>query len=289
MPDARGTARKRNAPSNPTWKTGCRTTGIRRFDFTVWTKGCQLISMGKPSLWRQIWPEFAAVAGLCVVLAVLASCQLVPKHPDPLSAIYPPGLKPPSTGVQAFSNAPQRFLSARMALPAPNVVLTCDIDLSGPFDGVHVYSGPQPGSLSLLAIFDHTNVFPVSLPMDAPSLVEVRSFINWPAPGIVQTWTNDDGSTGSQTITFREGPINGTPTFADFLFVPTNCQSIALMAFTNGLQLVGWGAAGAVYQIQSSTDLVMWQSNATVTGTNGPWQVRVDGSQAHTWFRTSMQ
>jgi hypothetical protein len=223
------------------------------------------------------------VGGLCIVLFALASCHTIkpPKLP------YPPGfVAHPIPSPSVIANVPRPVQRAMLVSPAPNVVLTCDIDLTGPFDGVHVYAGPQPTALGLLATFDHTNVFPVNVPTNVPTFLEVRTFINWQAPGIVQTCTNDDGSTGAQTITFREGPINRAPTFSDYIFVPTNCQVIALMAFTNGLQLVGWGAAGAVYQIQSSADLAAWSSNATVTGTNGPYRVLVDSSQPQTFWRT---
>lgn len=245
-------------------------------------------------LFKDFFAVYCSLSLFIGLLFLLVSCHTVKQPVSPYSPILPPGYVravvpsnavlpvPGLTASPMLANVPRPAIRRTLlASPSPNVVLICDIDLSGPFDGVHVYSGPQTGSLSLLATFDHTNVFPVSLTMDRPSFVEVRTFINWRAPGIVQTWTNDDGSTGSQTERFYES--GG----ADYVFVPTNCPVIALMPFTNGLQLVGWGAAGMVYQIQSSTDLASWSSNATVTGTNGPYQVWVDSSQQQTFWRTS--
>jgi len=238
----------------------------------------------KPSLWRQIWPEFAAVAGLCVVLAVLASCvSLIPK---PIGLPYPPGYVAPQTpGLSKspmLANVPRTPIQRTLlASPAPNVTLLADFG-SGPRDGEFLYESSGNGMLTLLQAYGATNVFPVWLDTNRPHLLAITSFVNWPVPGIL-TCILDTNTMLTYCVTnlyYESAP-------AYFFYCPTNCQSIALFQTMNGLQLVGWGAAGVVYQIQSSTDLTSWSNNATVMGTNGPYQVRVDGSQPQTFWRTS--
>lgn len=147
----------------------------------------------------------------------------------------------------------------------PNVTFTCDIG-SGAYDGVNFYEGREPGNIALLKQFPATNVFPVSLDTNWPHFIEVRTFVNWPSPGVVQTFTNDDQSLTMVTNTFYENA-----TVADFLYVPTNCPNQWVFLNNDGTTtLAGWGLAGAIYQIRSG-QLQSLAPAGTVTGTNGPW------------------
>lgn len=141
--------------------------------------------------------------------------------------------------------------------------------------------------------FPVTNQFIVPCDNDTPSLIEIRSFVNWPAPYLVSTWTNDDGSTFNTTNFWREGPINGDPVVSDFIFVPTGCQSIGLLNYGSNLVVTGWAVGGKVYQILSAPTLdttsANWQTNGTVTGTNGPYQVPIAPVEGQGFYRTVTQ
>jgi hypothetical protein len=191
----------------------------------------------------------------------------------PLPTIYPPGWTPPK-GVNNETNAVKKLVFA--VLP-PNVTLTADIDLTGPFDGVNVYAGPTSQAIALIATFGHVNVFPLNLPTNLPSLVEIRTFINWPPPYVVGSVTLDDGTTQDFTNTFYESL--GTR----FIYVPTNCQSVGLFTMQDGtLQLAGWASTNLT--VQYSSDLQSWTDLVTVTNL-GAFQVPVDSSAGLGWFR----
>ena len=165
----------------------------------------------------------------------------------------------------------------------PNVTFTCDIGTGG-YDGVNLYEGRQQGSLALLAQFGVTNVFPVSLDTNWPHFIAVRTFINWPMPGVVQTFTNDDGSVTQATNTFYEN----TNAVAGFLWVPAGMTNQWLAQLTNGqMELIGWGLQGATYAISNGTLHGDWKNYAGVTGTNGPWTVPVEGTNPPEFFKTT--
>lgn len=226
------------------------------------------------------------VGGFCVYLFLTVSCIA----PKPLPVIYPPGWTPPS--VKQTQAPVAKVARSAFVAPLPTVTLTCDFG-DGPRDGEHIYVGKRVGQFSSMLTFPPTNQFEVPCDTNTPSFIELRSFVNWPSPYIVQTWTNDDGSTFNTTNFWREGPINGYPVVADFVFVPTGCQSIGLLNYGSNMVVTGWGVGGKVYQILSAPTLdtpsANWQTNGTVTGTNGPYQVPVMPVLDQVFYRTVTQ
>lgn len=224
------------------------------------------------------------VGAWCVLLVIIVSCTA----PVSQLPIYPPGF----TTSQIVNNTPLAVRTAVVAPPPPEIMLTCDFG-GGPRDGEHIYIGKQVGQFPTMLTFPVTNQFIVECDNDTPSFIEIRSFVNWPAPYIVQTWTNDDTSTYNTTNFWREGPINGDPGVADFVFVPTGCLSIALLDYGTNLVVAGWAVGGKVYQILSAptvdTPLTNWQTNATFTGTNGPYQVPVEPVGDQGYYRSMAQ
>lgn len=226
------------------------------------------------SLKRQVVTDALVMLAFFATLFFMAtSC----KTTRPLSPIYPPGWTPP-TSLNMATNAVREVLrSAIIGPPPPNVTLAADIDLTLPFDGVNLYAGFESQAMTLVATFGHTNVFPLNLPTNLPSEVEIRTSISWPPPYVVGSITLDDGTTEDFTNTFYESP--GT----QFIYVPTNCASIGLFTMSDGTTVVaGW--ADVPLMVESSADRITWNPISTVTNL-GAFQVQVDQSQDHEWFR----
>jgi hypothetical protein len=219
---------------------------------------------------RDCWVAASTIGGFCAYLFLTVSC--IAPAPSPLSPIYPPGWTPTSpTKVTAhLSNRVLSPIKATFAVPRPTVTLTCDFG-QGPMDGVHIFYGKQVGQFAAMLTFPPTNQFAVPLDTNSPSFVELRTFVNWPAPGVIDTKTNDDGSTSSVTNTFYES----TP--ADFVFVPTNCARIAPMQYSDHLEIWGWGNAGLIYHILSGPIGAITNDVENIPGTNGSWR---HGAQA---------
>jgi hypothetical protein len=218
-----------------------------------------------------------------MAITIITSCVLMSGKYIINSSTEPPmPPEPVVTNRQMLATVAAPIHRFLLLAITPNVTFTCDIG-SGGYDGVNFYEGRQPGAMALLKQFPATNVFPVSLDTNWPHFIEVRTFVNWPAPGVVQTITNDDQSLTMVTNTFYENPA-----VADLLYVPAGCSNIWLAQLTNGtMELVGWGQSGSVYSISNGDLAGNWVNAGTVTGTNGPWTVLVNGSQSAGFFRTS--
>jgi hypothetical protein len=229
---------------------------------------------------RDVAPIYIAAGVFCIALFALASCKTTPPK-SPYSAIWPGN--PVQT--QSGANLPvARRLSVVLTPPKIPISLTFDTG-SGPADGIHVYSANTGQSLSLLATFPYTNLFQVNVPTNVPTLIEVRTLINWPPPYLISSYIDENGNEIDTTNTYRETAIGGTLTVSDYIFTPTNCASIGLFQMNDGtLQLAGWANAPLV--IQQSQDLVAWSNVAAITNL-GAWQVTVDSSQPHSFWRTS--
>lgn len=206
--------------------------------------------------------------GWCLVIVCLwvamgiIGCRLT----EPSSPPYPPGVTP----TKMMANVP---LSVRRSVfvEPPTVTFTCDIG-DGRFDGVNLYESAQPGNLALLQQFGPTNVFPVSLNSNWPHFIEIRTFTSWPAPYVVTCVTNDDSSVNCQTNTYYEGVAS------DYLWVPAGMTNQWMAAMPDGtMELIGWGVAGATYQVKRGALDGNWQNVTNFTGTNGPWTVPDDG------------
>lgn len=215
---------------------------------------------------------WVATGVLLLMLVILASCTPI----SPYTAILPPGAQ--SKVVQAQFDAASPVRRAALGLTGSMVTLTCDFG-DGPMDGITVRASFQVGNYFLVKAFDPTNVFTVALPTNQPSYVEVRSYVLWPAPYVVSTVTNDDGSTGSVTNFYRESD----PSW--FIYVPTNCPTIGLFAMPDGtIQLAGWATTNLT--IQQSQDLTNWQDVGVITN-SGAWNMPVDATQVQAFWRTS--
>ena len=217
------------------------------------------------------------VLGCCIALFLIAtSCQITRPPVSPYAPILPPGYQPTA---QVFSNAAVRRFA--VVLPPPGVLVTntFDVDPSLPFDGVNVYTSLNGKSMTFLAAFGHTNVFAVTLPTNLPSLVEIRTFINWPAPGVIGSFTLDDGTIDNFTNTFYESAGS------QFIFVPTNCPAIAIFAMADGsTEVAGWNS-GTNLTVQSSSNLQDWLPVAVVTN-QGAWQISADATSQNGFWRT---
>lgn len=227
---------------------------------------------------RDPWPRSCAVAAMAVIMGIaalvmLASCQF-PKPPNPLQAIYPPGWSPSAS--QPQSNAIRTVLRANIALPAPNVTLTCGFG-TGPMDGVNLWESAPNGVLTLLRAYPATNAFPIFLDQSTPHLIAITSFVNWPPPYLVSSFIDDNGNEVDTTNYYRESA------YAYMVYVPQGCHNIGAFTMPDGsIQVVGW-SPGNLW-LQSSPDQVNWNNVATITNL-GAWQVTVDSSQPQMWFR----
>jgi hypothetical protein len=196
---------------------------------------------------------------------------------------YPPGYTPPPVLPQA--NVARRGPARGTALLSrpPNITFTCDIG-AGTYDGVNFYEG-QAGlaSMVLRQTFPPTNVFALNLDTNWPHFVEVRTFINWPAPGVVQTVTNDDLSVMAQTNTFYESIS------ADYLWVPAGMTNQWLAALPDGtMELIGWGTQGMTYSVKRGQLNGAWAAFTNFMGTNGPWVVPVVPTNDEDFFKTTV-
>lgn len=213
---------------------------------------------------------------ICLWLALgIIGCQIT----QPLSLPYPPGFTPPTNRVLA--NVPLTVRRAIVSQP-PTVTFTCDIG-AGTFDGCNIYESTQPGNLTLLRQFGPTNVFPVILSTNWPHFIELRTFINWPAPYVVTCVTNDDSSVDCQTNTYYEsGQVS------DFLWVPAGMTNQWLAAMPDGtMELIGYGVRGTAYSIKHGSLNGVWQALTNFMGTNGPWIVPVTRTNSADFFVTT--
>lgn len=190
---------------------------------------------------------------------------------------WPPGTS--QTAIRVSKDAASPIRRTALVSPEQLVSLTCDFG-DGPRGGVNCYWGKQAGIFTGMAAFPPTNVFALPLDTNTPSFIEVRSFVNWPAPGIVQTVTNDDGSTYNTTNFLYESAG------ASYVFVPTNCQSIALMNYPGRMEVVGWGSAGTVYHILGGSLDAVTNDLEDIQGTNSPWSHLVQAGEGP-YFRSA--
>jgi hypothetical protein len=72
---------------------------------------------------------------------------------------------------------------------------------------------------------------------------------------------------------------------SSFVFVPTGCQSIALLNYTNGFQVVGWGMAGTMYRVLGGMLGGVTNGLEDIQGTNGPWTHMVQSGEGP-YFRS---
>ena len=203
-----------------------------------------------------------------------------PSPPAPtnaMSIIMPPGFAPSSNVVRPRLMA----LVAPPVVATTNVVLTCDVG-AGRFDGVNIYNGMEPDRLSLiLTIVGPNPVASVTIPIAYPTLLEARTFINWPAPGVVNCFTNDDGSTGCVTNTYYENPV-GT----DLIYVPVGCPNQWVFLNRDGTtSLVGWGLTNFNYTVRSGQLDGPMVPVFSFSGTNGPWRHDATGEGPY-WATT---
>ena len=179
-----------------------------------------------------------------------------------------PVLPPMPPGLAVSKNVAQPKLTAFVApppVPVTNITVTCDIGL-GPWSGINLYMGMEPFQLSQIAEAIGTNIFTVTVPVSYPILLEARSFVLWPPPGVIYTSTNDDGSINSATNTYYENTSG-----ADLIYVPPGCTNQWVFLNNDGTTtLAGWGLTNVTYQIQSG-QLQSMAPVGTVIGTNGPW------------------
>jgi hypothetical protein len=240
------------------------------------------------------WWDAAFITGIVLVAAAGIAWVRPGQTPAHIlvrpawQAIMPPGMAGNGSGLRS-ALPPTRALVAvpihknLLLAIAPDITFACDIGAGG-YDGVNFYESGQQGNYTLIQTFGATNVFPVSLDTNWPHFVEVRTFIHWPAPGVIQTFTNDDGSTTSITNTFYEGVV------ADYLWVPAGMTNQWLAQLADGsMQLIGWGTQGATYTVKRGDTLQgPWDELGTIPGTNGPWMVPDDGTSAQRFFWTTV-
>jgi hypothetical protein len=185
---------------------------------------------------------------------------------------------PPPTAVQVQKDLPSPVQRTALISPVNLVSFTLQMG-PGRSDGEHIFWGKKAGAWSNSTNLPVTNQFSLPLDTNSPTLIEVCSFTNLPTP-IVQMFTNDDGTTESITNTFADLRAS------DIVYVPTNCPRIGLFQTTNGFVLTGWAPTNLT--IQQSPDRVHWSEITHVTSV-GQFQIQVDSSQPHLWFRTTSQ
>lgn len=221
---------------------------------------------------RSMAKEFAGLycllAVFMLVLFCLSSCQLPSSPPVPNA-----------TNIQ--KSVSKAILSAIQPVAGIPITLTFDVPETN-FDGILVSAGYKSDVYYLVQAFAPSNTFTVILPTNQPSYVQVQTYTLWPFPYVQTPYTNDDGSTGVVTNMYQLSEPSWT------IFTPTNCPRIGIFTMADGsIQVAGWSPSTNLV-VQSSSNLVDWMTVTNISQ-SGAWEMAVDGSQSHLWFRAVSQ